>query len=379
MSGRFPYGGAREAGGGEGGGYTPAAGTPPVVQQTPYDIFGPLSGNKPSQLPPITRGSKIFGRKWNLSLFPPNSTQGTDLSELHITFTVSLLPWGSPSTLDCMIYNLPSDMIDRLFLMKQFTRIRLDAGYHAPQSRYGNLFDGNVFYAQRRQLNPTDSALHVVANHFDKTLTEAMINTPLQAGHKPEDRYAACVASFKEIGVTMGESAKLPQEPSPRGRTLVGPTMDVLRDLTKSDNLTCNIDKGKLNTIFKDQYLNANSEAFELNSDSGLIGVPQQELGSGLTIRSLLNPLIRPLVRVHVREENIARFLVPDPQQNYGPNADPEALKRLDLTARTTNNGFYRANSVTHTGDSRGTPWYSEIHTEALDPSKLMPSLVPKN
>jgi hypothetical protein len=380
MSGVWRYGNTREAGGGEGGGYTPAAGTPPVVQQTPYDIFGPLSHTDPSKTPTVTKGDRIFGRKWNLSLYPATSTKGMDLSELHVTFSVNQQPWGSPSSLDCMIYNISNELINELIL-KQYTRIRLEAGYHSPQSRYGVLFDGNVFYTQRRNLNPTDSALRVVANHYDKTFTEAVMNTTLPAGSKAEDRYAACIASFKDIGVTKGESAKLPQEPSPRGRTMVGPTMDVLRDLTHSDNLTCNIDKGKLNTIQNDQYLNAGSDAFVLNSETGLIGVPQQELGAGLTIRSLLNPLIRPLVRVHVKEEDVARFAVPDPKGSAtaGIAADPEAWQKLDLTARMRSDGFYRAFTVSHTGDNRGTPWYSDIHTTPLDPSKQMPSLVTKN
>lgn len=314
--------------------------------------------------------SEIWLRRWNLSLFKASGLTGIDLSELHLTFSVVKQQWQSPTQLDCMIYNVGEKLIDQL--IAQYTRIILAAGYFQPSKQYGTIFDGNVVYYGRGRLNPTDSYLRVVANGWDQAFTEAVVNTTLPAGAVRMDAVQACLDTFKQYGVDKGKISDLGDAKSTRARALVGKTMDVLRDEAKSADVSCSIDAGKLNMLKASEAIS--NKAVVLNSGSGMIGIPHQTLGAAIEVRSLLNPLITPGSLIQVNQASIAKVAAPK-QEPTGLSATPEQQMQLDLTAEIKTDGFYRVFALTHHGDSRGDPWYTDIKTEPKDPTQMTPKV----
>ena len=360
MSDMFRYVDPRAEGGGGGGGSPVPPSSAPAA---------PPAAETPAV---ITTGDVIFGRRWNLSLFKPKLPEGMDLSRLHITFTVKMQQWQTPSELDCTIYNVGDDIAAQL--IAQFTRVVLGAGYMSPKPRYGTIFDGNVIYYEHKRLNATDTMLRVVANSWDQIFTEAVVNTTLPAGYTQADAIKACTATFQQFGVTQGKTADgLDDAKSPRGRTLTGMSVDVLRDITASNDLTCQVDpNGKINMIKKTQVIS--DTAFELNSKSGLINVAQQTLGAAVKVTSLLNPAIMPMAKIHINEKAISSINPPQATP-VGLAASPDQQMQLEMTAKIRTNGQYRAFSVVHHGDTRGQPWYTEIGTEPINPDQQAPKV----
>lgn len=319
-------------------------------------------------------GSELWLRRLNFGLYKPSHGQsvasGIDLSELHVWFKIEQVMWGTPWSLDATIINVGEALIDQL--IREYSRVVVSAGYQQPAKQYGPIFDGNVVQYWRGRLNATDNYLRVAANGWDQAFTQAVVNTVIPAGHTQQDVINACLDAMKPYGVEPGQTTDLGDAKSPRARALTGMAMDNVRDVAQTADVKCHIADGKLNMLKQSQTLP--SKAFVLNSRSGMIGVPHQTLGMGLEVTSLLNPSIRPGVMIQIDQKSIVKLSAPQTAPQ-GIGATPEQQMQIDLTAKVSSDGFYRVFAVTHHGDNRGNPWFSEIRTEPLDPTKMGPTL----
>jgi hypothetical protein len=91
-----------------------------------------------------------------------------------------------------------------------------------------------------------------------------------------------------------------------------------------------------------------------LTPATGLIGTPTQTI-SGITIKSLLNPMIRAGGQVRIVNKSLSTV-----NQRI-------AFNKSDLVGGLDKGGFYKALQVIQTGDSRGNAWYTDMLCTAVD------------
>jgi hypothetical protein len=135
-------------------------------------------------------------------------------------------------------------------------------------------------------------------------------------------------------------------------------------------------DDGKLVILGTNDILRGTT--FKLNSQSGLIDVPTMTMWQGVHFKSLLNPLFRPGGTVFVDERDVNKITgFGAAQAEQSPNlqpgdtgATPEQEMGIIQTAATAADGYYKIVQVTHHGDTRGNPWYSELICIPVDPAR---------
>ena len=355
-------------------------------------------------------------------------TQGgttLDLSEFHFTFEVTQAVGGAPWKLLATVFNVPLELAQKI--SDQFTTVALTAGYSLPQPVQENktatmsqdssglpvgersdaqaaaltipqgyksggslLFSGSViWYEKGRETNITDTFLKIYANSFDEARNQSMINTTLKAGHTAKDAVKACadamnlVPGMSGVAVTMGILVDgIDTSKAARGRTLYGNPDDVLRDIAQSFGCHYNIDDaGKINIVKADgssSQAATTTSTIVVNSDTGMIGIPHLNMDGGVSVRTLLNPAIRPNTKIQINQGDITQKQLSQSstgEAGTAPAGIPSEVKQVQQASTFLKqcDGTFNVWAVQHTGDTRGNPWYSDITTQAAvaQPTKL--------
>jgi len=129
---------------------------------------------------------------------------------------------------------------------------------------------------------------------------------------------------------------------------MYGMARDYLRQSAEASSTTWSIQDGKLQLVSLTGTLP--NQAILLNSKSGLVGTPEQT-NDGITVRCLLNPLLKIGGKVMIDEKDVAEAKLPDTDKKA------EANKPASIAS----DGVYRVLTIEHAGDTRGNDWYSNI------------------
>jgi len=331
----------------------------------------PPAPPQPQPAPAVPDGldNRLWMRAW--SLVVANQDTQVDLSDLHIIFTVSWNLNQTTKSLECRVFNLGRALSAKV--SKEYTRVTLNAGYRKPSRQYGLIFDGQVAYYEYGKDSTTDTFLAIYANGNDQAINQATLNTTLPAGSTQDDVVKACTDSMAGYGVTRGYISPLPQQQSPRARTLFGMTRDILRDVAQSNGMTCHVADGKVNLVKQGEYVPGNP--IKLNSKTGMVSIPRQTMGAGIDVVSLLNPAIKPGTKITLNEADLVRVEIKNPLNPKSPAGGIQGQGTAPVTSDTGADGDYKVVSVRHNGDNRSTPWFTEIQTEALLPQQQAPAL----
>jgi hypothetical protein len=219
-------------------------------------------------------------------------------SGFHIIFRVENWSVGSPNALKVRIYNLNNATAQQI--QNEFTKVILRAGY---PGNFGVLFSGTITHIKRGATNTdmgnldgvrsgtenaTDTYVDIFASDGDEAHNWGVINTTLAAGYTPtqvNDAIGQAMGAATTEPFSMGDlPSTTPQPQAPRGRVLYGMARDQANTLAKSNGLNWSIQKGALQWLPISAY--KPGDAIVLTSDSGLIGVPIQEI-DGISVRSL--------------------------------------------------------------------------------------------
>jgi hypothetical protein len=224
---------------------------------------------------------------------------------------------------------------------------------------FGTIFTGSVVQWRIGRENPTDIYLDVYAAAGDIPRNWAVMRQTLAAGYKPTDEQKVIVNAFAAQGLKVGSVVNnLPDTESSRGRSFYGMARDHLDDFCKTYGLSAYINgaTGMLEIVSNTGY--APSTPVELNSLSGLIGMPQQTQ-DGVTVRCLLRPSIMHNRVVHINNKSVQTAII-------GTNVGPDAFTNFQQLPSIAADGYYRVLAVDHTGDTRGNPWYTDMWCAAL-------------
>jgi hypothetical protein len=281
-------------------------------------------------------------RKCNL-IVAGASGDGLDLSPMRIVFKTKKSDAQTPNTAEIRVYNLSTQTAQQI--RDEFKTITLQAGYEA---NYGVIFTGNIKQVRFGRESGTDTYIDIAAGDGDDAYNFAVVSTTLAAGAKQSDQINAAGRSLQDKGVGTGFVAETGEEKLPRGKVMYGMARDYLRQSAEASSTTWSIQDGKLQLVSLTGLLPG--QAIALNSKSGLVGQPEQT-NDGITVKCLLNPLLKIGGRVKINEQDVAEAKLPDSTKDATANKP----------ATIASDGAYRVLTIEHAGDTRGNDWYSNI------------------
>jgi hypothetical protein len=306
---------------------------------------------------PTVTSAQQFLRSIKLIVFD-SSLNGIDLSEFRIKFSVKRSDTMTPNTADIRVYNLSQDTALRIFqnfspgtvdrttgLVTNRGQVLLQAGY---QSNFGVIFAGNIKQVILGRESATDTFIDIIAGDGDRAYNFAIVNTSLQKGSTTADQLQAAAAPMAALGTTVGNTGNAPVTSLPRGKVMFGNSRDHIRTIAQSTNQVWSIQDEKITFIPKNSYLPGT--AVELNSNTGMIGTPQQT-NEGVNVKCLLNPKILIGGSVKLNNNSIAKFKI-----NLSV-----PLTQDNVAAPLNSDGVYYVLVAEHTGDTRGVEWYTSL------------------
>lgn len=271
---------------------------------------------------------------------------------LRVMFRVTHAERAFPQNAVIVVYNLSEKSINA-FLNKQFANVRLEAGYIGNIDGKGRaaglsvIFQGEIIQARRVKENPTDTQLILVAKDGAKGINFGTISRTVGAGQTWNDQIQECLKAWKSFGITAGLITNLGAQRLSRPKILHGMIADKLSDICGSTGSAWHVrDGGKL-------YVVKNSETMPggdiiLNSSTGLIGRVEQTI-QGIVAKCLLNPKIRPTVKLRIDEKSI----------NQG-EFSPEYLAKNETTFPSlAADGQYKVLYTDEIGDTHGEAWFT--------------------
>lgn len=329
----------------------------------------------------------------NCSLIVANeSGAGIELGSLRVVFEVHRGDLLTPNSCDVRVYNL-NDQTAETLRKPEFTQLQLKVGYQGQQLQL--LFKGSIKQVRKGREDQKNSYLAFTAADADEAYNFSAMALTLAAGATPQDAIQSIIASMAGANggspTASSDSAPPPSptggtpdpdsapEPTgqtvslgyippsltksklPRGRTYYGACKDELRELAAANGCTASIQDGKAQFVPLTSYIPG--EAVVVSPYTGLINVPEQTQ-NGLTMRVLLNPAVKIGQLVKLDSKDVNQF-------RYGLDSQSQVLNTLlaDSTTKLNADGLYYAMRIDHSGDTRGTPWYSDLTCLAVDAS----------
>jgi len=328
------------------------------------------------------------------------SGEGISLSDFKVTFRIEWTDTRWPRVAMVKIYNLSKDTCSRI-LAKEFAKIKIIAGYDGMPAavgssqvgvateidpsqvgqtngtNFGEIFSGEIRFTVTGRDNPTDTWVLIQAIDGHQAFMNASVTTTLAAGYTVADVHAAAMDSFNPFGVTKGITGDTPATVFPRGRVLYQSTRDVMDNVAVQCDATWQLVDGQAQMVPTDKYV---QEAIVLNSDTGLIGMPQQTMGAGVNLRCLINPNIRLNGLVQIDQASVYRAslsadevkALPGRAREENVNGNLSVNGTLQQPASIAADGLYIVKSIDYNGDTRGQPWYMDMMCFARGSADLL-------
>lgn len=282
--------------------------------------------------------------------------QTIDVSELRCRFWIKQHSRMGPDKAIIKITN-QNPATARLFTTPnaEYTTISIYAGYEdeGPPSL---LFSGGIKQAFYGRDNPTDTLTTIVATAGYQAHNYATVSKTLPAGSTPQDHINVAAASMTKYGIGLGylgPSLNLLTPRYPRAVPLFGMARDILNNIARLKQADVSYKKGKIHMLGQTDSLPGSTVV--LNSKTGMIGMPTQEIG-GIMVRSLINPKIVVGGLIQIDQKDIQQLtLATDMQGNNTVSASDVQL------ARIATDGIYKVFQIDIEGDTRGEPWYMDI------------------
>lgn len=303
--------------------------------------------------------TRQFLRQCDL-LVTDDSGNGINLSELKIEFNtfaadaVAILP----PLAYIRVYNLRDETTSRI--MKEFTKIYLQAGYRGAQS--GKLFSGTIIQTTRGAIDARDRFIDIVASDLDYMFSFGTVNKTIAAGSTKKQRAESLIAAAEKFGAE--KNAEIPDSfgtggTLPRGKVQYGMLRDQLADMAETTQTSCNIHNGVISFVPLTGY--APGEIVKINSRTGMIGVPRQT-NDGIVVDCLINPMLRIGTRIQIDNRDLVT-------QQISREAYAATFRTFPFPANLNNNGIYKVLVIEHEGDTRGDTWVSHLTCLSVDSS----------
>lgn len=280
--------------------------------------------------------------------------QALDLSEYKIRFRIGQATVDNPKFADIYIYNLSPNTMNRLSGEKGFGEVGqtviLEAGYG---NELAIIFKGQVFQYRRGRDNPTDTWLCILAQSGNQAINYGVVNKTHPAGMTQQQIRDELKEEYKKCGVDAGYMCDVSDQALPRGKSFIGMLRDYTKQFMQTNDTDLVIEDDKVVMIPRGG--STDEPAFAMTPKTGMIGMPQLTT-EGLRVTCLLNPRLKWGGKIQV---DISHIQTQAYDVSYSGQYVDQPYKNLE-TAQGQD-GFYNVVSVTHSGDTRGDEWYSEL------------------
>jgi len=289
---------------------------------------------------------------------------GLELGSLRCTFNIRRGDIQTPNTCDARIYNLSTNTAN-LIASPEFTQLQVKVGYGAT-SNLALIFAGSLKQVRLGREDQKNSYVDLTAADGDQAYNFSSLALTLAAGTAtPLTQVQAFIAAMAKqaLGsptgkpggqtVSAGYIPALSTNAPPRGRTFFGGAKDELRDFANNNDCKWSIQDGKLCLIPNTGYI-VGADPVLITPATGLIGVPEQTQ-NGLGIRTLLNPALKIGQRIQLQSSNINQY-------RYGLDTLSVAQQKYtQAVLSTAADGVYYIMRASHSGDTRGNDWYTDL------------------
>lgn len=341
--------------------------------------------------------SKNWMRHFEL-LLTDDSGLGISLSDFKVTFNIEWTNTMWPRVATLKVYNLSKDTNSRI-LGSEFSKVKMIAGYdglarpvfsqvgvvrnvdasklgQTDGQNFGEIFNGEIRFTVTGRDNPTDTYILIQAIDGHRAFNNAMVNESLAAGYTVADLHAVAMKNFAPFGITQGITGEFPDTVYPRGRAMYMPVRDLMSNIARQCKANWQIVDGQVQMVSTNKYIH---EAIVLNSDTGLVGMPQQTMGAGVNCRCLINPNIRVNGLVELDQTSVYRASLSSDEVKALPRRASETDSNGNLTvsgalqqpASIASDGVYIVQSISYTGDTRGLAWYMDLMCSARGSADL--------
>lgn len=301
-----------------------------------------------------TGPTQQFGREFKL-LVSNKAGTAIDLSPLRVKFAVKKSGYMTPNVANIIVYNLDESMA--LLIKKEFTQVVMQGGY---SGNFGVIFRGNIKQTIIGRENGTDTFLNLICGDGDQAYNFAIVTQPVgsavSGGASAIDQMNAAAGAMNAQGVGAGYIAAPPAVKLPRCKVMFGNARDYIKTIADTNNFAWSIQDEKI--VFLPQGTYLPSQAVVLTSKTGIIGTPQQTT-IGIMAKCLMNPKIKCHGRVQIDNSKVQKYQI-DFTQPGSPANTPVPL---------SNDGMYYVLVAEHTGDTRGTDWYTNLQMLTIDVS----------
>ena len=342
-------------------------------------------------------------RHFELQLIDENG-KGISLSDFKVTFDIERNDNKWPAVATVKIYNLSPTTQNRI-MQREFAKIVLIAGYDglakdvqesevgvareiSPDQvgqtngqNYGMIFSGDIRFTVTGKDNIVDSWILVQACDSEEAFVSAFVSATIQKGYTTEDVYNLLMTSLKPYGIGRGVTPVFPSTVFPRGRAFFGYVHNYLDEVAAQCKATWQFSYGKVDMIARDT---AAHQAVVLNSNTGLVGMPQQTIGAGVNVRCLINSGIQLNGLIQLDQASVyrnplsnqdifsGRFVEKDIDGNLVPITKIKDANGNLIDAPPTSqpgsiatDGVYKVRYINYTGNTRGQAWYMDLACEA--------------
>ena len=320
---------------------------------------------------PFAPGGVKYIRHVELVLSSNPTQPALDLSNMHFTFSTTMFILGTTgNTMQLRIFDLDEPTIERI--KGEFTDITLNAGYeeHPP-----TVFQGSIVQVRRGwDGDRSERYIDISALDGDKEIAYNLIFAEIAAGSTYKQRWEAIA---KALGVPINYDKfptedQLPKEvlnQRPRGETLVGNASDAARDEAMHNMCNWSIQQGKLVVV---PYQGVPSATpVDINGANGMIGWPEQT-DDGIHLQCLLDARLQVHTVIRLNQADVL-------QSQLDMTLSAEAIKQNFPglgRALISTDGLYYVVEVTHSGDTRGNEWYSDILCISTSKDQIAPEQV---
>lgn len=278
-----------------------------------------------------------------------------DAKGIRVRFKIKQSTMHQANVATILLSNQNPSLAKALVQTGENTDVTISAGY---VDNIGVIFKGKIRRAIYGRENPTDTLTTILASDGGHGQSYATVNTTLPPGKTPKDIYDVAHAALKKYGVDpgfVGKLVDLSKPVYPRSIALFGMAWKLMNDIAKSKGATASIQNMKTHLVTPQDAIPGG--AFELNTLTGLIGMPTLEIG-GLYARTLINPQMKFHSLVHIDEALIQGML---PQLISSGEIAPGTDKGAINVASIAGDGVYRIYRIDVDADTRGEPWYQDL------------------
>lgn len=297
-----------------------------------------------------------FGRKVRVTIYTPENIENNAVVfesnlvkgkyGLKISGTINKYFAIQPPDATIDIYNLSNVQAANIMNMKykkvgndyveQQLRVKVEAGYEF--GYFGEIFDGQILKPTMIKPDPNNTQLRLTClNGANFVQAGGSLTSTFNDGVN----YYSVARQIKE---NSNVDFKLELSETLRNRTVdgsfvAGATLyDTYQDIANENNLLFGFDNDTVQLRDWTDALNNQTEAFELNSETGLMGIPSLTT-DGVTVQSVLNPNYKVLTRIKLNNADISIN-------------QPDYLASRQIGAWLSSDGLYIIKQVTHQFDT---------------------------